>query len=233
MAEYILPLQKLIEQFCRLSGVGQKTAVRYAFSVLDMTEEDATAFANAIIDAKKNICECEVCGNLSDEPVCSICSDAKRDPSLVCVVEDTKTVMALEKVPAELIHRYGVAGGTMISSDVLHVEEIVEKPSAAEAPSDLAVAARYVYTPEIFECLKHTLPGKGGEIQLPDATRLFMDQGGQVFGKVFAGTRYDIGDKMSFLKATVEFGLRRSELAAGFSSWIVETARRIEEGKNV
>ena len=121
----------------------------------------------------------------------------------------------------------------MVGSDVLKVEEIVEKPAPGEAPSNFAVAARYVYTPEIFDCLKVTPPGKGGEIQLPDATRIFMNQGGAVYGKVFNGTRYDIGDKMSFLKATVEFGLRRPEFAAEFSEWITETARRIEEGKNV
>ena len=121
----------------------------------------------------------------------------------------------------------------MVSDDVLKVEQIVEKPAPEEAPGNLAVAARYIYTPEIFECLKVTPPGKGGEIQLPDATRLFMEQGGEVYGKVFSGKRYDIGDKLSFLKATVEFGLRRPGLNAEFSSWILETARRIEEGKNV
>lgn len=147
--------------------------------------------------------------------------------------EKNATVMALEEVPLDIIHRYGVAGGTMVSDDVLKVEQIVEKPAPEEAPGNLAVAARYIYTPEIFECLKVTPPGKGGEIQLPDATRLFMEQGGEVYGKVFSGKRYDIGDKLSFLKATVEFGLRRPGLNAEFSSWILETARRIEEGKNV
>ena len=147
--------------------------------------------------------------------------------------EKNATVMALEEVPLEIIHRYGVAGGTMVSDDVLKVEQIVEKPAPEEAPGNLAVAARYIYTPEIFECLKVTPPGKGGEIQLPDATRLFMERGGEVYGKVFSGKRYDIGDKLSFLKATVEFGLRRPGLNAEFSSWILETARRIEEGKNV
>ena len=96
--EYILPLQKLIEQFCRLPGVGQKTAVRYAFSLLDMSEEDAKAFADAIVAAKRDIVRCEICGNLSDKPICNICSDERRDQSVVCVVEDAKTVMALENV---------------------------------------------------------------------------------------------------------------------------------------
>ena len=143
------------------------------------------------------------------------------------------TVMALEKVPAEHVNRYGIAGGRMIADDVLKIETLVEKPDPAEAPGDLAVAARYIYTADIFKYLKITPPGKGGEIQLPDATSLFMDQGGEVYGKVFAGKRHDIGDKLSFLKATVEFGLRRPEFKESFAAWITETARRIEEGKNV
>ncbi|MBQ9747709.1 MAG: recombination protein RecR [Clostridia bacterium] len=116
MTEYILPLQRLIEEFCRLSGVGQKTAVRYAFSVLNMTEEEATSFAQAILDAKHNVRECEICGNLSDAPKCAICSDPRRDPSVVCVVQDAKTVMALEKVK-EYHGTYHVLGGAISPMD--------------------------------------------------------------------------------------------------------------------
>ena len=153
---------------------------------------------------------------------------------LMEVFEKTQaTVMALETVPSELVSRYGIAGGRMIAPDVLKIEKIVEKPSVEEAPSRLAVAARYIYTADIFEHLKVTKPGKGGEIQLPDATALLMAQGAEVYGKVFSGTRHDIGDKLSFLKATVEFGLRRREFKTAFASWLSETVRRIEEGKNV
>ncbi|MBR4075272.1 MAG: hypothetical protein IKK25_00210 [Lentisphaeria bacterium] len=116
---------------------------------------------------------------------------------------------------------------------VLKISQLVEKPSVEEAPGNLAVAARYIYTPEIFEWLKVTKPGKGGEIQLPDATALLMAQGAEVYGKVFEGRRHDIGDKLSFLKATVEFGLRRPEFKEAFASWLSETLRKREEGKNV
>ncbi len=136
MKEYILPLQKLIEAFCRLSGVGQKTAVRYAFSILDMTEEEAQAFADAIVSAKKNIHECEICGNLSDAPVCAICSDEGRDHSLVCVVEDAKTVMALEKVK-EYRGTYHVLGGAISPMDGitpadLRIKELLERIGKGE-----------------------------------------------------------------------------------------------------
>ena len=143
------------------------------------------------------------------------------------------TVMALEEVPPELVNRYGIAGGEMVSPGVLKINKLVEKPSVEEAPGNLAVAARYIYTPEIFEWLKVTKPGKGGEIQLPDATALLMAQGAEVYGNVFEGRRHDIGDKLSFLKATVEFGLRRPEFKEAFASWLSETLRKREEGKNV
>ena len=131
------------------------------------------------------------------------------------------------------MNRYGIAGGEMVSPGVLKINKLVEKPSVEEAPGNLAVAARYIYTPEIFEWLKVTKPGKGGEIQLPDATALLMAQGAEVYGKVFEGRRHDIGDKLSFLKATVEFGLRRPEFKEAFASWLSETLREREEGKNV
>ena len=129
--EYILPLQKLIEQFCRLSGVGHKTAVRYAFSVLDMSEEEAKAFADAIVSAKRDIVKCEICGNLSDKPVCSICSDERRDRSVVCVVEDAKTVMALERVK-EYNGTYHVLGGAIspmdgVGPDELRIGELLDR----------------------------------------------------------------------------------------------------------
>ena len=129
--DYILPLQKLIEQFCRLAGVGQKTAVRYAFSVLDMSEEEASAFADAILAAKHDIVKCEICGNLSDKPICGICSDERRDQSVICVVEDAKTIMALEKVK-EYNGTYHVLGGAIspmdgIGPDQLRIRELLDR----------------------------------------------------------------------------------------------------------
>ena len=150
---------------------------------------------------------------------------------LMEVFEKTRsTVMALERVPRELVNRYGIAAGKEIAPGVVKVDDLVEKPDPEDAPGDLAVAARYIYTPEIFPCLKGTSPGKGGEIQLPDATRKLMGAGKSVYGRIFAGTRYDIGDKLSFLKATVEFGLKRPEFAGPFRAWLKQAAGKTEEG---
>lgn len=98
MAEYMVALRKLEEQFARLEGVGRKSATRMAFAVLEMEDAEAKEFAKAIIEAKQSIHLCPVCQNLTDRELCPICSDLYRDQSIVCVVTDVKAVMAMEKV---------------------------------------------------------------------------------------------------------------------------------------
>lgn len=98
MADYIESLAVLAEQFGRLQGVGHKSAMRMAFSILDFTEEEAEQFANAILDAKRKIHLCPICMNLTDREVCPICADSTRDKSVICVVEDVRVLMSIEKV---------------------------------------------------------------------------------------------------------------------------------------
>ena len=134
--EYILPVQRLIEKFASLRGVGRKTAARYAFSVLDMTEEEAIEFANAIIAAKKEVMPCSVCGNLSDKPVCDICGDGRRDKSVICVVEDPRAIIAFEKT-REYRGLYHVLGGVIspakgIGPDKLWIAELMERLEGGE-----------------------------------------------------------------------------------------------------
>ena len=129
--EYILPVQRLIEKFASLRGVGRKTAARYAFSVLDMPEEEAIEFANAIIAANKEVVPCSICGNLSDKPVCDICGDDRRDKSVICVVEDPRAVIAFEKT-REYCGLYHVLGGVIspakgIGPDKLRIAELMER----------------------------------------------------------------------------------------------------------
>ena len=133
MAEYILPLEKLIEQFRRLPGIGKKTAVRLAFSVLDFTNEEAEAFANAVLGAKSEVKFCSVCQNISDGDICSVCKDEGRDRSVICVVEDAKAVMSLEKVK-EFGGVYHVLHGVIspmaqIGPDKLRIRELMSRLS--------------------------------------------------------------------------------------------------------
>lgn len=131
MTEYLPPLEKLIEQFRKLPGVGRKSAVRMAFSVLELSDEAAATFSSAITDAKKQIRHCEICHNLSVDDVCPICSDDTRDHSLICVVEDAKAILAFEKVRG-FRGVYHVLGGVIspingITPDKLAILDLVRR----------------------------------------------------------------------------------------------------------
>lgn len=136
MAEYIESLQRLAEQFGRLEGVGKKTAMRMAFSVLELEMEDAEAFASAILDAKQKIHLCPVCQNLTDKEICGICADENRDHGLVCVVTDAKTVIAMEKV-REFKGVYHVLHGLIspmngVTPDHLKIKELLARVGEGE-----------------------------------------------------------------------------------------------------
>ena len=122
--------------------------------------------------------------------------------------EQAAAVIAFEEVPFNEVHQYGIAKPKQ-SGEVFEVEELIEKPSANEAPSNLAIAARYVLSPAIFDAIRHTQPGKGGEIQLTDSIRLLIQNGGKVFGSRLNGNekRYDIGNFESYFNAFLEFAL--------------------------
>ena len=131
MAEYIESLAHLSEQFAKLGGVGKKSAMRMAFSVLDMSEEDAAAFAQAILNAKEKIHLCPVCQNLTDRALCPVCDDDTRDRATVCVVSDARTVMAMEKV-REYKGMYHVLHGVLsplngITPDKLKIKELLAR----------------------------------------------------------------------------------------------------------
>ena len=121
------------------------------------------------------------------------------------------TVLGVQRVPEEDVSRYGIVGGKEVEPGVFKVDTLVEKPSIEEAPSNLAITGRYILTPGIFEALKKTSPGKGGEIQLTDGIeRLGMKEA--LYAKIMEGERYDTGDKLGFLIATVDFALKREDL---------------------
>ena len=131
MTDYIESLQHLAEQFGRLQGVGRKSAMRMAFSVLELDEEAAAEFAAAIIDAKQRIHECPICGNLTDKEICYVCEDDSRDKELICVVEDVKAVISIEKV-REYKGVYHVLHGAIspvngITPEKIRFRELIER----------------------------------------------------------------------------------------------------------
>lgn len=123
MSYEIAPLQKLIEQFARLPGIGKKTAMRLAFFVLSRSEEEAKDFANAIIDAKKSVHYCRVCQNITDKDVCDICSDARRDNSVICVVENERDIPSFERT-GEYHGLYHVLHGALSPLDGINPEDL-------------------------------------------------------------------------------------------------------------
>ena len=137
------------------------------------------------------------------------------------------TILGCQKVPKEKVSSYGiVAGEPTINEQLMKVSDMIEKPSVEEAPSQMAVLGRYIITPDVFEVLQNTKPGKGGEIQLTDALKV-MAKRENVYAYNFTGKRYDVGDKLGFLKATVEFALRRDDLSADFSSYLKDITKNL------
>ncbi|MBN1115965.1 MAG: UTP--glucose-1-phosphate uridylyltransferase GalU [Bacteroidales bacterium] len=134
------------------------------------------------------------------------------------------TVIAVEEVPYDIVNRYGIVGGDSMSERVLRLTEMVEKPEVGKAPSNLAIAGRYILTPEIFSALEQTQRGKGNEIQLTDALRIVLKQE-DIMATIIEGKRYDIGNKIDFLKTTVEFALKRKEFAKPFAEFLKEIVK--------
>jgi UTP--glucose-1-phosphate uridylyltransferase len=134
------------------------------------------------------------------------------------------SIIAACPVPDEDVPKFGIIRGQPLDDfdgRVFRIEDVVEKPSREEAPSNLAIIGRYILTPEIFGALDKTEAGRGGEIQITDAIRRLLEQQ-PVYAYMFEGTRYDAGDKLGFLKATVEFALRRPDLGGAFRKYLKE-----------
>ena len=135
------------------------------------------------------------------------------------------SVLGCQTVPQEKVSSYGIVASEATDKErIFKVNNMVEKPAVAEAPSRLAVLGRYVITPEIFEILEHTAPGRGGEIQLTDALKVLAKEQ-SVYAYDFIGRRYDVGDKEGYLEATVEYALRRGDLRETFLGYLREVAK--------
>ena len=165
MAEYIESLRNLAEKFGRLEGVGKKTAMRMAFSILELDVEEAEDFARAILDAKEKIHLCPICQNLTDREVCPICADEERDRSVICVVTDARTVLAMEKV-REYRGTYHVLHGLISPMNGITPEQLKIKELLAR-----------VGTGEIGEVIVATNPTVEGE-----ATAMYLSRLLQPFG---------------------------------------------------
>ncbi|MDO5780135.1 MAG: sugar phosphate nucleotidyltransferase, partial [Clostridium sp.] len=125
----------------------------------------------------------------------------------------------VQTVAPENVDKYGIVDGVHIEDRVYKVKRLVEKPEVEEAPSNVAILGRYIITPKIFEILENTKPGKGNEIQLTDALETLI-KNEAMYAYDFEGRRYDVGDKLGFLQATIEFALNREELRESFIEYL-------------
>ena len=192
MAEYILPLERLIEQFRHLPGIGRKTAVRLAFAVLDFSDEEAFAFSDAVRAAKEQGKTCRVCQNIADGELCPICADEERDRSVICVVEDAKAVMSLEKV-REYRGVYHVLHGAIspmsgVGPDKLKIPELIARLGSGE----------------VREVIIATNPNVDGEATAMYLTKLIKPLGIKVSRLAYGipvGGDLDYADEVTLMRA--------------------------------
>ncbi len=188
---------------------------------------DPKGLGHAVLRAKSHVGEHSFAVLLGDDVI------DYRDailPNMLKLHETTgDNVVALMEVPMDQIHLYGAAKITEDGDSVI-INDLVEKPSAKEAPSNLAVIGRYVLRPEMFEILENTAPGRGGEIQLTDALQYAAkhpEVAGGVRGIVFRGRRYDTGDKLDFIKATLRIAVDRDDIGSDLKVWLKDFSKNL------
>ena len=171
---------------------------------------------------------------IGDEPFAVLLGDDIVDASTPCLKqmidaydEYKTTVLGVQEVARENVDKYGILDVKHIEDRVYKVKDMVEKPSIEEAPSNIAILGRYIITPEIFNILENQAPGKGGEIQLTDALQTLATKEA-IYAYNFEGRRYDVGDKLGFLEATVDFALKRPELRDDFIEFLKTKSDKIE-----
>ena len=199
--------------------------VRNVSDMIDVAyvrQKEALGLGHAVLRARDMV---------GAEPFAVVLSDDVIDAEIPCLRQlldihefFSAPVLAVMEVPKESISFYGVVDAEPVAHNgckdrLFRIRDMVEKPKASEAPSNLAIIGRYVLTPEIFDCLTQVEPGSGGEIQLTDGLKQLL-RSRPVYAYRFEGKRYDAGDKLGFLMATVEFALQRHDLGEAFRGYL-------------
>jgi len=182
-------------------------------------QKEAKGLGDAIYYARHHV---------GDEPFAVLLGDTIMDSVIPVTRQLVDTyeqyggsVIGVENVPEDKVDRYGIVGGTPLSDSILQLDTLVEKPPVGKAPSNLAIAGRYILSPEIFDAIENTPKGKNNEIQLTDAMLLLLKRQ-NFYAHLIEGKRHDIGNKMDYLKTTVEFALKRKEFAGPFREFLKE-----------
>ncbi|HSQ88802.1 UTP--glucose-1-phosphate uridylyltransferase, partial [Romboutsia sp.] len=174
---------------------------------------------------------------IGDEPFAIMLGDDIVDNDVPCLKqlieayeEYRTTILGVQKVDIKDTNKYGIISAKHIEDRVYKVKDLVEKPESGKAPSNIAILGRYIITPEIFDILEDLPAGKGGEVQLTDALKL-LSKKEAMYAYNFEGRRYDVGDKLGFLEATVDFALKRPELREGFIDYLKQICDKYEKNK--
>lgn len=170
-------------------------------------------------------------GFVGNEPFAVLLGDDIVDAGMPCLgqlidaySQYKTTILGVQEVAREEVNKYGIVAHRYIEERIYKVKDLVEKPGVEEAPSNLAILGRYIITPRIFDILENTKPGAGGEIQLTDALRELLKEE-VMYAYNFEGRRYDVGSKLGFLQATVEFALKREDLSKEFKKYLIDLLR--------
>ncbi len=215
-------LEKMLEERGKRDLLAIVRQISDMMHIAYVRQKEALGLGHAVLMAR------ELVGN---EPFAVLLADDVIDAEKPClkqmmeVFEETQSsVVATQEVNGPAISSYGVLDARRVEGKFngrLHeVRNLVEKPKAEEAPSNLAIIGRYILTPTIFEALERTPLGTGGELQLTDGLRGLLQSNEKIFGYTFEGRRHDTGDKLGFLKATVEFALKRADLGQQFRDYL-------------
>ena len=207
-----------------LESHGQESLLKMVRSISEINihyirQKHMRGLGDAILCARSFIDDEPFAVLLGDDVVYNETNPALRQ--MIDIYNDLgATILGCQEVPLEKVSSYGIVAGVPVEGkNVLRVTNMIEKPSIEEAPSRTAVLGRYIITPDVFEVLARTEPGKGGEIQLTDAIQTMASREA-VYAYCFEGKRYDVGDKLGFLKATVEYALRRPDLGEPFRKYL-------------
>jgi len=212
-------LETILERKGKKELLSIARGVSQMIDVISVRQKQPLGLGHAILCARPLISEDAFAVILPDDLI-----DSKTPclSQLISIYKKTKaTVVAIERLPQELVSSYGVIAPEPIEERLYKAKELVEKPSPEEAPSNLAVIGRYVLTKNIFPILEHLPPGRGGEIQLTDAINE-LSQTDPIYAYEFEGKRYDCGDKLGYLKANVIYGLRHPKLGEEFKAFLKE-----------
>ena len=210
-------LEKMLEERGKLEELKAMRAISEMARVSYVRQQEALGLGHAVLQARDLVGDEPFAVMLSDD---IIDSDTPALRQLLDVYEKYEaSVVAVFQVEGEAISRFGVIAGEAVEEGVYKITDMVEKPAFNDAPSNLAIIGRYVLTPDIFDEIEKTTPGAIGEIQITDAMRSLLKKR-PFYAVRFQGTRYDAGDKLGFLIATVEFALKHEDLAPEFREYL-------------